>query len=162
MGANTLGLILSIIRYVRRWGHPTRWAFEWSRGGHGEVHHQPESSRDVVPVCQLELQRHQHHHLHQHQHQRAGIRHQDLTGPSHRGSGAPEPGAGGQRGVRCHHHTRWRAAETGEHHTHGVRWVECPCCFYKNWLELTFYKPVYHLVLCSHPATFPELQWFCF
>lgn len=37
--------------------------------------------------------------------------------------GAQKPGTGGQRGVHYHHHTRCRAAKTGEDQSDCVWWV---------------------------------------
>ncbi|KAK7886850.1 hypothetical protein WMY93_026471 [Mugilogobius chulae] len=46
---------------------------EWSSRGHSYVHHQPKTSGETLPHCELELQRGQHHHLHQHQCDRARV-----------------------------------------------------------------------------------------
>ena len=127
-----LFFICYLIRYVCSWGHLTPGTPEWSRGRQSGVHHHPHTLREAVPLRQLELQRDEHHHLHQRQRHWARTCQQDLAGPNHGVPGAQEPGAGGQRRVRCHHHTRRRAAETGEDHTERVWWVWCSECLMRK------------------------------
>lgn len=48
-------LISFVIRFVCGWGHPAHGAFERSRRRNSEVHHQPRSHPNLLPVGQLEL-----------------------------------------------------------------------------------------------------------
>lgn len=112
-----------LIRYVCRWGYITHWTPEWSCSRHSEVHHHSQTSRETIPLSKLEIQWGEHHQFHQHQHHWSWICRQDLIRPSHGVPGAQKPGTGGQRGVHYHHHTRCRAAKTGEDQSDCVWWV---------------------------------------
>lgn len=108
-----------------RWRCFTPGTPEWSCSRLSEVHHHTYTSSETIPVCRLELQRGEHHHIHQHQRHQPRTRQQNLLRPSHWVTGAQKPGAGGQRGVHRHHHTRRRPADAGEDHSECVWLVWC-------------------------------------